>query len=42
MTRTQLLAYARRSALGDVTETDGDLLMAASRVGVARRSFPSG
>lgn len=42
MTRTQLLAYARRSALGDVTETDGDVLMAASRVGAARRSFPAG
>ncbi len=42
MTRTQFLSYARRSALGDVTETDGDVLMAASRVGVARRSFPAG
>ena len=41
-TRTQLLAYARRAALGDVTETDGDVLMAASRVGVARRNFPAG
>jgi enoyl-CoA hydratase/carnithine racemase len=41
MTRTQLRAYARRAALGDVSETDGDVLMAASRVGVARTSFPT-
>jgi hypothetical protein len=26
--------------LGDVTETDGDLLLAASRSAVARASFP--
>ena len=42
MTKTQLLAYARTAVQGDVTETDGDVLMAASRVGVARRSFPAG
>jgi enoyl-CoA hydratase/carnithine racemase len=42
MSKTQLRAYARRDALGDVSETDGDVLMAASRVGVARKSFPSG
>ena len=41
MTKTQLRAYARRAALGDVSETDGDVLMAASRVGVARSSFPT-
>jgi enoyl-CoA hydratase/carnithine racemase len=41
MTRTQLRAYARRAALGDVSETDGDVLMAAARVGVARSSFPT-
>lgn len=39
MTKTQLRSYARRAALGDVTEGDGDLLLAASRVGVARESF---
>lgn len=39
MTKTQLRAYARRAALGDVTETDGDLLLASSRVGKARESF---
>jgi enoyl-CoA hydratase/carnithine racemase len=40
MTRTQLRAYAQRARLGDVSETDGDVLMAASRVGAARKSFP--
>ncbi len=39
MTKTQFRAHANRSVLGDVTETDGDLLMAASRGGVARESF---
>ena len=39
MTKTQLRAYARRAALGDVTETDGDILMAASRTETARQSF---
>lgn len=40
MTKTQLRSYGRRALLGDATETDGDLLMAASRVGLARESFP--
>ena len=31
MTKTQLRGYARRAALGDATETDGDLLDVASR-----------
>ena len=39
MTKTQFRAYARRAALGDVTESDGDLLLAASRSAVARDSF---
>jgi enoyl-CoA hydratase/carnithine racemase len=39
MTKTQLRAYARRAALGDVSEADADLLLEASRVGVARDSF---
>jgi hypothetical protein len=42
MTKSQLRAYARRSALGDVSETDGDLLLAASRSAVARASFRPG
>jgi enoyl-CoA hydratase/carnithine racemase len=41
MTKTQLRAYARTATLGDVGETDGDVLMGASRVGVARKSFPT-
>jgi len=41
MTKTQFRAYARRAALGDVTEADGDELVAASRSAVARRSFPT-
>jgi enoyl-CoA hydratase/carnithine racemase len=40
MTKTQLRAYGRRAALGDVTETDGDVLMGASRTTTAKRSFP--
>jgi enoyl-CoA hydratase/carnithine racemase len=39
MTKTQLRAHARRAVLGDVTETDGDVLLAASRSAVARASF---
>ncbi len=39
MTKTQLRAYAQRAALGDVSESDGDLLLAASRVGAARAAF---
>ena len=41
MTKTQFRAYAQRAALGDVTETDGDQLMAAARSEMARRSFPT-
>jgi enoyl-CoA hydratase/carnithine racemase len=41
MTKTQFRAYAHRAALGDVTETDGDQLIAASRSEIARRSFPT-
>jgi enoyl-CoA hydratase/carnithine racemase len=33
MAKTQLRALARRARLGDATETDGDLLFAASRLG---------
>jgi enoyl-CoA hydratase/carnithine racemase len=39
MTKTQFRAYAARAALGDVAETDGDLLLEASRAGMARQSF---
>ena len=39
MTKTQLRAYAQRASLGDVRETDGDVLLAASQVGVAREAF---
>jgi enoyl-CoA hydratase/carnithine racemase len=39
MTKTQLRAYAQRAALGDVSEGDADLLLAASQVGIARESF---
>jgi len=39
MTKTQLRAYAARAALGDVAESDGDLLVEASRSGHARESF---
>jgi enoyl-CoA hydratase/carnithine racemase len=41
MTKTQFRAYAARAALGDVTETDGDQLVAAARSEIARRSFPT-
>lgn len=41
MTKTQFRAYASRAALGDVTETDGDVLLAASRSAIARMSFPT-
>jgi enoyl-CoA hydratase/carnithine racemase len=40
MTKTQFRAYAHRASLGDVTETDGDVLLSASRTAVARASFP--
>ena len=39
MTRTQLRAYARVASLGDVTETDGDLLDRAARSESARGLF---
>jgi len=39
MTKTQLRAYGSGAIRGDVTETDGDVLMSASRTAVARSSF---
>ena len=39
MAKTQFRALARRSGLGDTTETDGDLLLAASTGGAAVASF---
>lgn len=39
MTRTQLRAYSQRTRLGDVGETDGDLLLEASRAFAARAGF---
>jgi enoyl-CoA hydratase/carnithine racemase len=39
MTKTQFRALRERALLGDVTETDGDLLREASRSAVARESF---
>ena len=39
MTKTQLRAYAHAARLGDVSEADADLLLEASRSGVARESF---
>jgi enoyl-CoA hydratase/carnithine racemase len=39
MAKTQLRGYARVGALGDATEADVDLMLAASRVGVARDAF---
>ena len=42
MTKTQMRAYSARESLGDVTETDGDVLTAALRGEVARQSFGSG
>jgi enoyl-CoA hydratase/carnithine racemase len=41
MTKTQFRAYAALARLGDFTETDGDALSIASRLGVARKAFPS-
>ncbi len=41
MTKTQFRAYANRALLGDVTESDGDLLLEASRRSAARQSFRS-
>ncbi len=39
MTKTQLRGYALAARLGDVTESDGDLLLGASRHATARSSF---
>jgi methylglutaconyl-CoA hydratase len=39
MTKTQMRALASRARLGDVSETDGDLMLEASREGVAREAF---
>jgi len=39
MTKTQFRAYAERASLGDVTETDGDLLRESSRGAAALESF---
>jgi len=41
MTKTQFRAYAQTTPLGDVTETDGDLLAAASREDPTRFAFPT-
>jgi hypothetical protein len=42
MTKTQLRAYARTASLGDVTESDGDLLSGAmrSRSALGRFAMP--
>jgi enoyl-CoA hydratase/carnithine racemase len=39
MTKSQLRAQSLRGLLGDVSETDGDLLLGASRSAAARASF---
>ena len=39
MAKTQLRAYAARARLGDFSESDGDALQAASRLGAARLAF---
>ena len=39
MTKTQFRAYRHTGALGDVSETDGDVLMSALRSGAALASF---
>jgi enoyl-CoA hydratase/carnithine racemase len=41
MTKTQFRGYAQTVPLGDVTESDGDLLAAASREDPGRFAFPS-
>ncbi len=40
MAKTQFRAYAASAVLGDPSETDGDLLLAAGRSDTARTSFP--
>ena len=42
MAKTQLRGYARIAVLGDATEADADLMLEASRVGVARSAFKRG
>jgi hypothetical protein len=39
-TKTQFRAYAARAVLGDVTETDGDILMGATRAAGPRERSP--
>ena len=39
LTKTQLRAYARTEALGDVSEADADWLLASASAPVARESF---
>ncbi len=39
MTKTQLRGYARRTSLGDATETDADMISVAARVGAAQERF---
>jgi enoyl-CoA hydratase/carnithine racemase len=41
LTRTQLRAYARTTRLGDLAESDGELLLGASRAAAARARFRS-
>ena len=38
--KTAFRAYSRMAALGDVTETDGDLMVQASRMPTAKAAFP--
>jgi enoyl-CoA hydratase/carnithine racemase len=40
MAKSQLRALGRRAVQGDVSEADGDLLLAAARSAAARASFP--
>jgi hypothetical protein len=39
MVKTQLRGYARIASLGDATEADVDLMLAASRAPAARAAF---
>jgi enoyl-CoA hydratase/carnithine racemase len=39
MAKTQLRGYAHGAVLGDASEADADLMLAAARVGVAREAF---
>lgn len=38
-TKTQFRAYALSTLVGNVTETDGDLMVAASRSPIAKAAF---